>query len=214
MTTRQPELRTERIELLDQTRVLRDLRDRGGRDLQMRLLSEEAQRRGGRLIDRPESVFGYRHTFESTRPIPAPRGQPGQDVTDAEFEILLEEYDNPDSANKLAVGIATLRAGENSTSSPLLLDAPEGNFVLSDEFAVVGDRVVPTESWWTAVTGCITRNCVTVCVQSLISCRGGNWIQYLGCVAWNCGGCWVKCLGCATCNCSWWCGWAVGCCRQ
>jgi hypothetical protein len=91
MTTRQPELRTERIELLDQERVLRDLRDRGGRDRSLRLLSDEAQRRGGRLIDRPESVFGYRHTFEAARPILPPVGQRGRDVTNAEFEILLEE---------------------------------------------------------------------------------------------------------------------------
>jgi hypothetical protein len=212
MTTRLPELRTERIELLDQTRVLRDLRDRGGRDLQLRLLSDEAQRRGGRLIDRSESVFGYRHTFESARPILAPEGR-GRDVTNAEFEILVEEYDTRNSANKLAVGIATLRAGENSSSYPLLLDAPEGNFVLSEEYTVVGDQVEPTESWWTAVTGCITRNCVTVCANSLGTCRG-SWIEYLGCVAWNCGGCWVKCAACATCNCGWWCGWATGCCSQ
>jgi hypothetical protein len=213
MTTRQPELRSERIELLDQGEVLRRVRERGGRDRQIRLLSDEAQRRGGRLIDRPEKVFGYRHTFESARPITAPAAQPGREVADAEFEILLEEYDNPGSADQLAVGIATFRAGENSSSYPLLLNAPQGNFVLSEEYAVVGDRVELTESWWTAVTGCISRNCVTVCVSSLATCRG-TWIEYLGCVAWNCGGCWVKCAGCATCNCSWWCKWAVGCCSQ
>jgi hypothetical protein len=39
MTTREPELRTERIELLDQSRVLQDIRERGGRDLRLRLLS-------------------------------------------------------------------------------------------------------------------------------------------------------------------------------
>lgn len=213
MTTRQPELRAERIELLDQGRVLRDLRDRVGRDDQLRILSNEAQRRGGRLADRPESVFGYRHSFEPARTIRAPRGEGGQDVANAEFEIVIQEYDTPTSDNQLAVAIASLRAGENSASYPLLLEAPAGNFVLSNEFAVVDDRIEPTESWWTAVTGCITRSCVTVCAQALGTCRG-SWIEYLGCVAWNCGGCWVKCAGCATCNCSWWCSWAVGCCRQ
>jgi hypothetical protein len=213
MTTRQPELRSERIELLDPDRVLQDLRERGGRDLRLRLLSDEAQRRGGRLDDRPEKVFGYRHTFESARPIAAPRGQRGQDVTNAEFEIILQGYDDPDSTDRLAIGIATLRGGENSASYPLLINAPQGNFVLSEEYTVVDDRVEPTESWWTAVTGCLTRNCVTVCANSLSTCRG-SWIEYLGCVAWNCGGCWVKCAACATCNCSWWCSWAAGCCSQ
>src|SRR5439155_19021557 len=182
MTTRQPELRAERIELLDQGRVLQDLRDRGRRDNQLRLLIDEAQRRGGRFADRPESVFGYRHTFESARPVQAPRGRRGQDVTNAEFEILVQEYSSPDSANQLAVGIATLRAGENNASYPLLLEAPAGNFVLSEEYTVVDDRIEPTESWWTALTGCITRSCATVCVQSLGTCSG-SWTEYLGCIA-------------------------------
>jgi hypothetical protein len=213
MTTRQPELRSERIELLDQGNVLGELRSRGARDLRLRTLSDEAQRRGGRLADRPESVFGYRHSFESAKPVSSPRGESEETVTNAEFELLVEEYLNPDSTNQLAVGVATLRAGENTASNPLLLDAPDGNFVLSQEYAVVGDAILQTESWWTAVTGCISRNCVGVCLQSLATCRG-SWIQYLGCVAWNCGGCWVKCAGCATCSCSWWCTWAVGCCSQ
>jgi hypothetical protein len=211
MVTRLPELRSERIELLDQTDVLRTLRERGGRDRQLRTLSDEAQRRGGQLTDRSESVFGYRHTFEAARTLSPPRGEGGGDVTNAEFEILVEEYDSAGSTNQLATGIATLRAGQNSASYPVLLDAPDGNFVLAQEFAVVGDRIVETESWWTSVTGCISRNCVGVCLQSLSTCRG-SWIQYLGCVVWNCGGCWVRCAGCATCNCSWWCTWAVGCC--
>jgi hypothetical protein len=213
MALRRPDLRTERIELLDQNSVLRDLRDRSGRDRELRLLSDEAQRRGGRLVDRPESVFGYRHTFESTRSIRPPRGRGRGTVTSGEFEILVEEYANPGSADQLAVGIATLRGGDNIESYPLLLEAPDGNFVLSDEYTVIGDAIEPTESWWTAVTGCLSRNCVTVCANSLFNCRG-SWIEYLGCVAWNCGGCWVTCAGCATCNCGWWCGWAVGCCQQ
>ena len=213
MPIREPELRRETIAVLDQDRVLQDLRDRGARDRQLRMLGDEAQQRGGRLSDRPESVFGYRHTFEAARPVRAPRGERGGTVSDGEFEILLEEYPNPDSANQLAVGVATFRGGENSSSYPLLLEAPEGNFVLADEYAVVGDRIELTESWWAAVTGCISRNCVSVCVTSLATCRG-SWIEYLGCVAWNCGGCWVKCAGCATCNCSWWCTWAVGCCSS
>jgi hypothetical protein len=112
------------------------------------------------------------------------------------------------------VGVATIRAGDNSASYPLLLEAPNGNFVQADESIVVGDSIVPAQSWWTAVTGCLTRNCVTVCANSLATCGGGTWIAYLGCVVWNCGGCWVKCAGCTTCNCSWWCQWAVSCCHQ
>lgn len=215
MPERVPEIRNERVELLNPTSVLTDFRDRAGRDLSLRLLGDEAQRRGGRFENVAANVLGYRHSFEAARPVRPRPGQPGGEVTSTEFEIQLQQYPS-DTTDKLAVGIATVRGGDSSASYPVLLEAPNGDFLAANEYTVIGDRIAPTRSWWTAVTGCLTRQCVTVCANSLATCStpGTSWIAYLGCIAWNCGGCWVKCAGCATCNCSWWCQWAVGCCSQ
>jgi hypothetical protein len=212
MTKRQPEFRAERIELLDRGRVRRDMRDRSGKNQDLKRLGDEAQRRGGRRTERDEGVIGYRHTFEAAEPIRPPRGQKGGTITNLEFEIVVEEYET-DTADELAVGMSTIRAGDNEASYPLLLEAPRGAFLMAEEFIVVDGAIETAESWWTAVTGCITRGCASVCTNSLTSCRG-TWVEYLGCVAWNCGGCWVKCSACATCNCRWWCKWAAGCCSQ
>jgi hypothetical protein len=212
---RLPEIRSERVELLDPGNVLANFQNRHARDRRFAVLNEAAQRRGGRLDDRPERVLGYRHSFDAARPIRRAPNEPAADPVDrAEFEIQVQEYPTQ-TQDSLAVGVATITAGNNSASYPLLLEAPAGNFIAANEFTVVQDRVEPTNSWWTAVTGCLTRQCVTVCANSLGTCSGSSgWLAYLGCVAWNCGGCWVKCAGCATCNCGWWCKWAVGCCAQ
>jgi hypothetical protein len=216
MPERIAEIRSERIELLNPASVLDDFRDRAGRDVTVRLLSDEAQRRGGRFDNVATNVLGYRHSFEAAHPFRPRPGERGGEVNSTEFEIQLQQYPS-DTTDELAIGIATVRGGNSSASYPVLLEAPNGDFLAANEYTVVGDRIVPTDSWWTAVTGCLTRQCVTVCANSLATCittSGGTWVAYLGCVAWNCGGCWVKCAGCATCNCSWWCRWAVGCCSQ
>jgi hypothetical protein len=216
MPERVAEIRNETVELLNPTSVLDDFRDRSNRDVTLRLLSDEAQRRGGRFENVAANVIGYRHSFQAAHPFRPRPGESGGEVNSAEFEIQLQQYPS-DSTDLLAVGIATARGGGSSASYPVLLEAPNGDFLAANEYTVVSDRVVPASSWWTAVTGCLTRECVTVCANSLATCittSSSSWVAYLGCVAWNCGGCWVKCAGCATCNCSWWCKWAVGCCSQ
>lgn len=210
---RNPLIRLERIELLDRGDVLANFRDRSNRDLSVRLLAEEAQRLGGRFEDRPDKVLGYRQTFEAAAPIRPRPGELGGEVNNLELEIQIQEYPSDPAADQLAVGVSSVRGGDSSTSYSFLLQAPAGDFAAAQEFTVVRDRITPTNSWWTALTGCLTRQCVTVCANSIATCRG-SWIEYLGCVAWNCGGCWVKCAACATCNCGWWCQWATGCCHQ
>lgn len=216
MPQRTPEIRSEQFQLLDSTQVLNGFRDATNRNISIRSLSDEAQRRGGRLDNRPENVFGYRHTFTAAHPIRADvSARTTQTVDAVEFELHAQQYPS-DTPDELAVGVATIRAGANSASYPVLLEAPGGDFLAAVEYTAVGDRIEATESWWTAVTGCLTRQCVTVCANALSTCIQPNqtWVQYIGCLAWNCGGCWVKCLGCATCNCNWWCQWATGCCHQ
>ena len=215
MPPRVPDILRERFEILDPNNVRANFQDQVVRDLPLRLLSDEAQRRGGRLDDRAENVVGYRYGFDAAQPIRPRPGQRGREVNTTEFEIQLQQYPS-DTPDQLAVGVATIRGGDNSASYPVLLEAPNGDFLAASEYTTVGDRIEPTNSWWTAVTGCLTRQCVTVCANSLTSCwtRDSTWLQYVACIAWNCGGCWVKCLGCATCNCGWWCQWATGCCSQ
>ncbi|MGV9361051.1 hypothetical protein [Amycolatopsis sp. NPDC003731] len=215
MTLRIPDIKSEHMEILDAAHVLGNFRDRAERDIRLRTLNDEAQRRGGRFDPSPANAFGFRHSFTSTRPIrPGPSG-PNLTVNSVEFELQAQEYPT-EAADKVVVGVAGIRAGDQSASYPVLLEAPAGDFVGAREFTAVGDRIEPTESWWTAITGCLTRQCVSVCASSVATCLkpGQSWVQYVGCLAWNCGGCWVKCLGCATCNCGWWCQWAVGCCHQ
>jgi hypothetical protein len=212
---RVPDIRSEQFEILDSARVVERFRDISTRNVGVRALSDEAQRRGGRFEDVADNVVGYRHTFNAAHPISPRPGDAGNEVEAVEFELQLQQYPSA-TADELAVGVATVRGGDNSASYPLLLEAPGGDFIAAREYTAVGDRIAETQSWWTSVTGCLTRECVTVCAQSIATCRQPNqtWLQYIGCIAWNCGGCWLKCLGCATCNCGWWCQWAVGCCHQ
>ncbi len=215
MPPRVPDIRSVRAEILDSNNVLANFRDQAAGDLRLRVLSDQAQRLGGRFENVADNVVGYRYSVDATQPIRPRPGQRGGEVNTTEFEIQLQQYPS-DTPDQLAVGIATARAGDNSASYPVLLEAPNGEFLASNEYTVVGDRIEPAHSWWTAVTGCLTRQCVTVCANSTTSCwtSDSTWLQYLGCIAWNCGGCWLKCLGCATCSCNWWCQWAAGCCSQ
>lgn len=215
MPPRVPEIRSVRAAILDSGNVLTNFRDRADRDLRIRRLSDQAQQLGGRFEPVTENVVGYSYSVDATQPIRPLPGQRGAAVNTTEFEIQLQQYPS-DTADKLAVGIATARAGDNSASYPLLLEAPNGEFLAANEYTVIGDRIEATRSWWTAITGCLTRQCVTVCANSLTTCwtSDSTWLQYAGCIAWNCGGCWLKCLACATCDCSWWCKWAAGCCSQ
>jgi hypothetical protein len=165
-----PEIRREQMEILDSDRVLANLRDVAIRDLSVRSLSDRAQQLGGRLDNRPDNVFGYRHSFTAARSIRPGPGVAGQEVDSVEFELQAQQYPS-DTADELAVGIATIKAGDNSASYPVLLAAPAGEFLAAQEFTAIGDRIEATQSWWTAVSGCLTRECVTVCANALATCR-------------------------------------------
>jgi hypothetical protein len=67
-------------------------------------------------------------------------------------------------------------------------------------------------SIFSRLINCVRSTCASVCLGSLTACAG-VFPVYLKCVAVACGGCALKCGACATCDCSFWCKWAVGCCR-
>jgi hypothetical protein len=109
----------------------------------------------------------------------------------------------------------TLRTSERETATfHSFLVAPKGNFKNVSEFYTdKAYRVRLAHSKWTRFTACVRRKCVGTCLGSLVTCSG-TWAAYLGCVFIACGGCMAVCGACALCNCSWWCKWAVGCCKD
>jgi hypothetical protein len=208
----EPRLRREQVELLDRNEVLTSVKGRREKG-KLKRLADEARKRGYEPDDSPGQVLGYRERFEAVDEQRPPRGEQGQAVRETEFELVLQTFKKKNSRDQAAVGTATIRAGNNVEEYPILLEAPEGDFNQYNEFTVEGDSVVETESWWTAVLGCMRSRCLSVCAGALVSCSG-TWIAYVLCVLAACGGCGVTCAACATCNCRWWCRWATGCCSQ
>jgi hypothetical protein len=179
----------------------------------LKRLDEEAQARGYRAATGPSAEFGLRYRVRSRVPIRPPEGEEGAPVQDVHFELTVRALEKPDSEDQAAIATAMVTAGQHSEEQDIFLEARGGNFARAREFKVEGDRVIPTNSWWTAARDCVLHRCGSVCVGSLVSCSG-TWAAYLACVAVACGGCWVTCAACATCNCRWWCRWAPGCCHQ
>jgi hypothetical protein len=70
MPPRVPDILRERFEILDPNNVRVNFQDQVVRDLPLRLLSDEAQRRGGRLDDRAENVFDLDRVSVEERSIP------------------------------------------------------------------------------------------------------------------------------------------------
>jgi hypothetical protein len=202
---------SEAVEVVDrgaaQSQFRRHLQDRP----HMRLLHEEAQRRGYQPQDRPEESFSIRVRSRASDDVRPPRGGPGQPVREVEFELVGQSVSKADAEG--AVATITIRGGGNYTEHSILLEAERGNFLQARESTIENDQVVESHSWWSAWTGCLYRDCASTCLNSLWACSG-TWAAYFWCVAAACGGCVLKCSACATCDCSWWCRWAAGCCSQ
>jgi hypothetical protein len=202
---------SESIEIADQSashaQFRRHLQDRPD----LRLLQEEALRRGYQPQDRPEETFSIRVRSRASGDVHPPRGATGEPVQEVEFELVGQSVSKADAEG--AVATVTIRAGGNYTQQHIFIEAERGNFVQAVESTVENGQVVYTNSWWSAWIGCLYRDCASTCLISLWSCSG-TWAAYFWCVAARCGGCVVKCAACATCDCSWWCRWAAGCCSQ
>jgi hypothetical protein len=202
---------SESLELLDHATAFDMARTRLAERPELRTLHDEARTRGFSVRDRPEDAFGIRVRSTATADVRPPRGEPGAPVRTVEFELAGQSFSRGDDEGALAT--AVVRGGRNELAYHFLLEAPGGNFQQAREFAVENDAVVEALSWWTAWTGCLSRDCASTCLGSLLSCAG-TWAAYFWCVVAACGGCVLKCAGCATCDCGWWCRWAAGCCSQ
>ena len=183
------------------------LKERGG----LKKLQDEAKGRGYEIRDDPEETFAVRVKTRASGDVRPPRGRPGEAVREVEFELVGQSVTKADSEGGVAA--CTVRAGNNEETYEFFVEAPGGDFSRAREFAVEDNEIVDANSWWTAWTGCLGRDCASTCLNSLTSCSG-TWTAYLWCIVAACGPCVLKCTGCATCNCGWWCRWAAGCCSQ
>jgi hypothetical protein len=214
-----PDVRSVTRELLDPDEVLKEIKKRRGQG-GLKKLAAEGSKRGYKPVDSADEVLGYRQIFEATREqrprLIDRRRQPDlsdEAVSKVEFEFLAQSARKQRARGEAAIAVATISAGKNKDEYEMLLEAPDGDFARFTELTIdETGKVVEADSWWTAFTGCLPQ-CGGPCLTALAECRG-TWIEYIGCVLWRCVGCGVKCAGCATCSCSWWCSWAVGCCRQ
>ncbi len=196
-------------ELLDPKRAHEAFRNRAKNRPQLQKLSDEAKNRGYRSQDTADQSIGIRmrsHASADINPTGPARG-PG--IRTVEFELVGQSVSKEGAEG--AIATAVIKAGNNQLAYDILLEAPGGDFQHAREFTIVGDEVVPANSWWSAWRGCLTRTCASTCLTSLFTCSG-TWAAYFWCVAATCGGCVLKCAGCASCDCSWWCRWAAGCC--
>lgn len=213
-----PQARGRDVSVVSQTAEIMDhkaaqdqfkahLRDRPD----LKKLQKEAERRGYKAQDRPEETFGIRLKAKASAGVRPIRGATGAAVREVQFELAGQSVSKRGSEG--AVVVCTIRAGDQEETYDMLLEAPGGNFQQAREYTVEKGRVVEAHSWWSAWVGCLHRDCASVCLNALSSCKG-TWAAYFWCVVARCGGCVLKCAGCATCDCRWWCRWAVGCCSQ
>jgi hypothetical protein len=177
----------------------------------LKKLHDEAQKRGYKPRDEPDQTFAVRVTAKASGDVHSTTAAGADAVQDVEFELVGQSVSKEDAEG--AVATATIRGGGNEQTYEMLLEAPGGNFRQTREYKIDNDQVVEAHSWWSAWTGCLSRDCASTCLNSLWACTG-TWTAYLWCVTAACGGCVAKCTGCATCDCSWWCRWAAGCCSQ
>lgn len=132
-------------------------------------------------------------------------------VVDAEIKV--QDYEKRGSKDHAALVEVTVSAEKKKEVYRMYLVAPGGNFNKAVEYTVKEGQVVKAHSWWTRTRACLRSRCIAACISSLFTCTG-TWAAYLWCVIGICGGCFTRCSLCAGCNCSWWCKWAVGCCRD
>lgn len=158
----------------------------------------------------PKSRYGMRETYRARTPIKDPHSS--ETVDELAVEILVQDLRKQRPGDSLAIAVIQLRAGKNSETYEMLLDAPGSSFLTAKEFMVEGGQVILAHSWWSRMRKCLIKRCATPCTAALALCTG-SWAAYLACVAETCGGCWISCGACASCKCKYWCKWAVKCCK-
>lgn len=214
--SKRPTIGTETKEYLDSSEVLRGLGRRIAQERPLGLLVAEGRRRGYVPAKKPEDALGFRHTFKATEDIQPPKGSTTAPVRELSFELSAQSFTNTKrgSADRAGILAITLEAGTNSLKREMFIEVPGGNFAQARELVVKDDAVVLAHSWSSAFRRCMSdHGCPAV-----YSCSWNyGFVGWLMCVfssSWACGVWWLPCQVCAGCNCSWWCSWAVGCCRQ
>jgi hypothetical protein len=99
-------------------------------------------------------------------------------VQAVEFELVGQSISK--GSDQGAVVTTTVKAGDHEESYELLLEAPNGDFRQTREYAISGANVVETHSWWSAWVGCLSRSCASACLNALWACTG-TWTAYFWC---------------------------------
>lgn len=154
-----------------------------------------------------EDAGGWRDTFKG-------KDEQGKDQ-ESTSTLKAQNYEKKGSKDAAAIVEVEVVSGGEMRAYSFVLIAPGGDLNKAEEYAVEVSggkaQVAKAHSWWTC-TRAKASNCGSTCVSALTSCWNGNWVYYLGCLAYRCGGCYLKAAACCGCDCSWWCRWAVGCC--
>jgi hypothetical protein len=82
----------------------------------------------------------------------------------------------------------TVKAGDHEESYELLLEAPNGDFRQTREYAISGANVVETHSWWSAWVGCLS-GAARRHASTLFGHVPAHGRRTLWCVVARCGGC-------------------------
>jgi hypothetical protein len=171
------------------------------RDKGLQALRDKAVAEGFTPISGKESNWGMTASWTSN------------DGRTLSFDFHMETYKR--GSDQGCVITQTLHGSkrDETTTYRSFLVAPKGNYQRVSEFyADTNNKVRLAHSKWSAFGKCVKGRCVGPCIAALAACTGSFW-AYVACVAIACGGCMAGCAACALCGCSWWCKWAVGCCK-
>lgn len=178
-------------------------------DKEIKALDQHLKRKGFRPQKEKRNFWGIKGTYEDND-------------RKATFSVVIQDYTKPKSKDGAAIGQVTVAADGRSEVYSFDLIAPEGKVEKAKEYRVDKKlKVMEAESWWSCVQGELNRQCGSILVNCLrgaiaAAVAGGplSWATFLSWLAGCIGVPFAKIALCCGCNCSWWCSWAVGCCRQ
>lgn len=210
--SRQPIIKLEKFEVLDDANVLSELDSLTGMHSDLQLLFNLTESAG--FTEVAGSAFGWQITMETAEEIRPEEGDAsGDPVNSLTSRALFKGFTGGGGAapSLLAVGTMTATAGQNEVIEHLQFEAPGADMDRMIERKVEGNALVVVDGWWDRVRGCLG-GCGGTCLAALASCIRPSIPAILACLAVRCGGCAAKCAACATCECRWWCR-VSGCCR-
>jgi hypothetical protein len=203
----EPGVKVLSSQVLEKTQAAKRFAVLSNSDQELQALSKHLAEQGYEAQTKPENYFGWDLAYQR------------KDGETAKVALLVQDYAKKGSKDPAAIGTISIAAGNRSDTYSFSVIAPEGNYEKAIEYKVDREslKVEGANSFWSCFVNRVSSQCAGVCVGALGTClatSGGSWVSYLGCLASRCGLCAARAFACCLCNCSWWCKWAVGCCRR